>query len=263
MNKDTRTILVPKGVKEFEIIALPDYADINTTRKYGKSGTKIYELKSVKESPKSMILEPGYVLENSEVIMTSEFNPIYLMILTLLGTDKFAERFVSIEDITDNFSWSENLSIDLGLICETIEENGEKYYKVSKDKITHYLEKKIEKTQKYLESSRLYTFLKMELYVTSEQEITDELLALQLQHTAIDLVWAYLCIPKYGPFVDLQILIDHKRRVQSELNSKMLMNAKLNNKKTWKPKPKPNTTKTTVKVQKGKGALDSFFAKKK
>ncbi|CAH6718883.1 hypothetical protein CLIB1444_01S16622 [[Candida] jaroonii] len=256
MDKDTRTILLPKGTTEYDLVELPDYQDITKTRKYGKVGDSIYELKSIKESPKSIIFESGYVMENSEIILSSKINPTYLLISCLFDFQKY----ISLDDITDKFPWIEHIDEKYLLeITDKIDENGDSFYKISKPKVTDYLKKRIEAVQKTLDQTKLVNFMKMELYVNSESEVTDEIWALQLWSTSVNFVWDYLTISKYGDFVDSEKLNSHKAEVRNKLNINTMMTQQTTTKKEEKKKP---VKKPVKKVAAGRGALDAFFKPK-
>lgn len=255
MDKDTRTILLPEGTKEFDLIELPDYQDISKTRKYGKVGDNIYELKSIKESPRSIIFESGYVMENSEIILSSKINPTYLLISALFDFQKY----ITLYDIADKFPWIEHINEKyLHEITESIEENGETFYKISKPKVTSYLKQRIEGIQRTLDQTKLVNFMKMELYVNSESEVTDEIWALQLWNTSVNFVWDYLSIPKYGEFIDLEKLSAHKAEIRNKLN----VNTMMTQQSTKKEEKKKPVKKPVKKVAVGRGALDAFFKPK-
>lgn len=281
--EDNKVILLPKKVSgEVEIVELPDFQDFQRTKQYLATSEKLYELKAVdgKGLPKSIIFEnesEGRIQELEQVIITTEFNVTYLLISLLFAQPSTTtqKNFITIENIIDNHSWLNKLSyplIQTGLnnICDVIEEGDDFFYKINPEKINQYISTKVDKIAQHLsqEHNSLFLKLKLNLYVDSETEIPENYLPLEIRYQSIQVVKQNLVnnvdIPALNE--DFDDLLKYKKDVVKKLTSKQLMNTQPASE--HKPKPSNNTNKAKAKkpvkkVAVGKGALDSFFTKKK
>lgn len=264
IDSKTRTILLPKGITSYDIVQLPDYRDITSTLKYLLTGKDVYEMKLIEQDPKSIILEssttdPGYVVESGELIVSSKFDIVYLLI-SCLNTQK---SFISIENIIDNFEWlgllPESLvSRKLELICETVTEGQEKFYKINSDKVNSLIQQRVDKLAKVLADSKLVTQVKLSLYVDTEGEIPTGMLEEEIKYIAYEMVLGYMSITL--DLYDFTELFSYKKDISSKLILREMQNQP-QEKKPTKP-VKATKKKATKVVAKGKGALDMFFTKK-
>lgn len=264
IDSSTRTILLPKDITNYEIILLPDYKDPKSFQKYLLAGEEVFEMRLVQQDPKSIILEscdetPGQVMESGELIVTSKFDIVYLLI-TALKTQK---SFISIENIVDSFEWLGLLPQDLVskkllLICDTITEMNEQYFKISAEKVDTLIKQRVDKLAEVLGASKLVTQIKLSLYVDNEGEIPNGMLEQEIKYIAYDMVTAYASA--YSEIYDFTELLAHKKSIRSKLTLREMQN-KPQEKATVKA-VKTTKKKATKVVAKGKGALDMFFTKK-
>lgn len=260
----SRTILLPKDCSQnYDIVDLPDYQDIKSSRKYLKTGDQLFELKSFQQDPRSIIFEnsdQGRISESSEVIMATKFNVIFLLISALYNNKG---PYITLENIIDNHEWVNSIpetlvTNALNCICDVLNENGESFYKINQEKAQEWLKHKIQMTKEHLMDSKLMTQIKLNLYVDSESEIPPGFLESEVLSVSNDMILSYLCIDI--KLYDFEELSQYKKNIQSRLVAKT-MAVEANKPKTEKPSKVTKTIKkrTTVKVAKGKGALDMFF----
>ena len=237
---------------EFKIINLPNPTNLTTTKSYllhhnKDSNNQLYELNIIggeddndgnddektdndnagtknkgkkpksklksENSIKSLIFEPGYVLQSSKIIISNKFNLSYLLISLFLNINQqksqqqsqqsslssenlFNDNFKSLEDLkdqllneyredTNNNDWVLEIPDQLyhqSLInlCDVITENiDESFYRFDLSKILHWLNGKVLALQKYILTSdnSILTKLKLELNSSmSNNNIEDQLL---------------------------------------------------------------------------------------
>lgn len=283
---DSKVILLPKDAgNEPELVELPSYQDFSRKKKYLiTNNAKLYELKAVdgKGMPKSIIFENdtgGKIHRLDQIIMTSEFNVTYMLVSMLLDTSKANngghKNFITLENFVDDHSWLSKLPgslVQRGLerICDVLEELDEFFYKVNHDKINQFVSTKVDSVLAFLNKdvdNHLLPKLKMNLYVDSEVEIPSDYLPLELRYQAIQIIKQNMI-----PSVDIPVLNQdfaelnkYKQEVVQKLTNKQLMSSQA----ISETKPKPIVAKSKTKKQPpkkvavGKGALDSFFSKKK
>lgn len=279
---DSRVILLPKDAEcEIQLVELPDYQDFSKQKKYVITNSKLYELKAVegKTLPKSIIFEnetKGRIHELEQIIMTSEFNITFMLISLLLDKSLSSKNFITLENFVDDYSWLSKVPASLtqaGLenICDVLEELDEFFYKINHDKINQFISTRIDRVLEYLnqESNALLPKFKMNLYVDSEVEIPTDYFPLELRFQAIQIIKQNLIPTVDIPVLnqDFDLLTKYKQEVVNKLTAKQLMNSQPASDN--KPKGSAAKSKTTAKkppakkVAVGKGALDSFFSKKK
>lgn len=271
-----KTILLPKDVKkEILIIDLPNYSDSKKLSQYLLSGETIYELKNISsDKPKSLIFEnenEGIINESADVLICTKFDLIYLLIPALYNST----NFITMENIIDNNDWLSKVPeqvIDKALnpIVETIDENNETFYKVSQEKVFQYLTNRINNVQKCVKNSSFLNQLKMDLFVSLEEEIPSEILDMEILRTSVNIVTSYVSIPLESDILkhngyDFTGLNEHKSKVEKLIRTQeAIQEASLPKKNGQRAKPKQSTNSNSKpkKVAVGKGALDSFFKKK-
>lgn len=309
VDKNTKVILLPSDKHEFTIIRLLKPGS-ESKRPVLWAGTEFFELKDVTgynpflttenrrpilnngTAVKSLILESddnGSVIQSPNLLVSTPFNIIYYFIDVMFAyEDKFNARFSTYDDFTDAFieliddpsntQWvnKTDLSSALKSICETLNENGQKFYKFSVDKVLKHLNDKINKVYAFLmnegSTNSIRNKIKQDLYDESDKIPTD-ILQLNTLKYAIDMVFeSYFSSDKlkqkFIAFnqIDFAKLEDYTKDLAKrkkdisivELNMTMVAKSSVAAKKTTK---KVSVKKKVTKVAIGKGALDGFFKK--
>lgn len=301
LDESTKLILLPEGCFSFECISL----SLNDSSKsILVANDHLFELREVHGSSqydvrpeptlpsggavKSIIVEgkelsPGAVLKSPSIINCTPFNIVFYILGAMhQRKDIYTSRYQTLDDILDNLDLSSSHSTlrrktsdALALICDSIQENGEEFYKYSTDKSFEFLESKTRKLQRHLLDSPDYAItglIKASLSILGEEPAA-EILDLQTTKYCVDMIFgSYLSEKLKEEFlkhrnIDFSLLDasikeqESKRRalaaVQDNMEAVVLSTkqAKNNTKNT-----KTKTTKKPVKkVAVGKGALDSFF----
>lgn len=309
VDKDSKVILLPSDKQEFTIIRL---LKLGAKSKHPVlwTGSEFYELKEVTgynpflatenrrpilkngTAVKSLILESddiGSVIQSPNLLVSTPFNIIYYLIDVIFAyEDKFNTRFSTYDDFTDalveliddpsNTQWvnKTDLSGTLKSICETLNENGQTFYKFSVDKVLKHLNDKINKVFAFLTregtTNSITSKVKQDLYDEKDQIPTD-ILQLNTLRYAIDMVFeSYFSSGKLKEkfiafnnieFAKLDNYIQDLARKKKdisvvELNMNMVVKSSSAAKKTTK---KVIVKKKVTKVAVGRGALDGFFKK--
>lgn len=302
VDERTKLILLPKGYSSFDILTLP-FGDLK--KNVLATDDQLYEIREIHGSSehdvrpepelplggavKSIIIErrdslQGAVVKSPNLLTTNPFNIAYYA-LNLMYKQKevFTSRFHTLEDILDNLTIlsSHNTLISkieqsMDILCTSIEENKDHFYKLSLDKSFDYLSTKITSLKNFLIDTPdliLTGHIKSSLYLAGV-EPTTEIVNLQILKYSMDMIFGsylseqmkedYLKHAKY----DFSLLDEFVKRQESKnralaaieenMGSVVLSTkqAKNNSKisKTVKSSKKP-----AKKVAIGKGALDSFF----
>lgn len=303
---ESKIFVLPAGKTEYEFFNLNfrgarktivvSGADLFEIREVGPSSSfdARPEVKFPSGEPvKSFIFEssdgsPGFVKQSANVLTLSKFDIIFPTILSLEAhlTNK-SERFKTEEDLLDDISASlggESLHIAiqtsivqaLAKICETLDENGEKYYRVSQAKIMAVLDQKVKALLTLLLTGKapaLGAFIEESLGGV-EAIAPRDIVELQTLRFSIDYVFdSYLsqdlknmyyetCTVNFDQldkFISERNLREKARVAVEENRAAITGNKRTANKASDKSKP---SKKKAVKVAVGKGALDSFFGKK-
>lgn len=318
VDSNTKTILLPKNCGPYKIIKLPDLLNESVLKPYLLNETQLYELREINgcnpylpndnkrpvipktgESVKSIIFESsdqGYVVQSAKLIVSSKFNLVYYLISIMYNNESFSKRFITFEDFSDTISsiykdneWVSTIptdlfTISLSEICETIEENGETFYKYSNDKVIEYMDSKVNELICFLSSRSdlsIMSKIKQELYRPIEEgnnEIPSDILHLSILKHSIDLICGSytpneikinLMKSKNYNFDKLETYFKELRSkrkeielVESNMNSIVESSSKAATTKKAEAKNKPKK-KEAKKVAVGKGALDGFFKKAK
>lgn len=335
VDSQTKIIVLPDQYSTFKIINLPNPAELVTKKSYllaeDDSAYKIFELREVNgnnpyssnnillpkssDSVKSWIIETsvqngpklsstvvsgGYILQSPNLIVSSIFNPAYLLAsIFCTHAATFSKRFITIEDFIDTLSglyedlWVQELpqslySDCLPLVCDTIVENGETFYKFSMPVTLTFLKSKVAKLVEHFLSSDLklapggqpqfLQHIKSKLYERNQDQtsIPEDILRLAVEKHVVDLILGSYCLPSvldeylktqasdFSKY-DLHLKeLEQKKKdlamVEQNMNDIAESSAKAsaNSKSKKKPDPKKKPVK---KVAVGKGALDGFFKK--
>lgn len=239
---------------------------------------------------KSILIEPsetseadniGMILSDPSVYTFTPFNIIYTLILFFSANPKkYSERYVSFEDLEDSFSESSFRDLPstliapkLELVCETIEEGGEKYFKFSSEKMLSFLR---EKTEKLSQSFPISLFNKVVLPKIAPAEIDDKIDSQIIESAkksySIDLMGSYLSQTNLGKLrqsyeeelAPLTVYLKKQKEIQKKKAAAQAHMDELTQGLTKEKGKKPQAKKTVKKPVKKvtRGAIDSFFKKK-
>lgn len=321
MNIDSNTkIIVVNDEYEYSTITLPDPSNLDQKHSYLITDeAKLFQLKEVNgnnpyqknnitlpkstESVKSWIFEPesgspikpvnGSILQSSNLIVSSAFNPVYLLISILYKNPLLTKRFITVEDFIDSLTglfsddWVQKLSPRfpscLELISETIIENDEKFYKFSLPVTFDFLGTKVENLVAHFDANpdlQIMKHIKSKLYQSNETEasIPAYVLKQAIQLNCINLILGTYCLPEltsqfitskaynFMEYEQYLKLLDQKLKdlqaVEQNMNSVVESSSKASKKKVDTKKKTDLKKKAPVKkVAIGKGALDGFFKK--
>ncbi|RCK66979.1 hypothetical protein Cantr_02594 [Candida viswanathii] len=288
MDKDSKVILLPESQIPFKILKLPTPTDLNTTKSYLLQETTLYELNIIDGSTdenipklksgaavKSFIFEPGYVLQSPNVIISNKFNFTYLLIaLVKSQRKKFDDKFISLDDFKDilNIDWiyeipEQMITAALEIICETVNQNGEEFYKFSIDKCLEWVHGKILRLKEFIieNNTSILQRIKTELSPNMEEIPSDKLHELTLVY-ALDYITSSYCSVRPELVAKFDYKLDEvssylKKLKEMETNIDVmeanLVSLKTSNKAQ---KDKKKVTVAAKKVVK-RGAIDSFFKK--
>ncbi|KAG7695254.1 hypothetical protein KL951_003696 [Ogataea haglerorum] len=219
--------------------------------------------------------------KNCELWIATKYNPVYLLLDFFTNAlSRENVRMVSFQDLLEQFERSETLQdlVDNGIdlqqpllqICESVDENGETFYKPSMHKIVGYLSSKVDRLAQNLPSA-LVAATKKKL-VLPGFEPTDEVLQVRRKLLAIELIGSYVDakyleeLKKLYPTEVLDsYMVEYKKKEQMTALAEENINT-LNGMNAANPKKrkveKKVARKEVKKVAVGKGALDGFFKRK-
>ncbi|GEQ69784.1 hypothetical protein JCM33374_g3458 [Metschnikowia sp. JCM 33374] len=311
VNETTKVILVPKGIENLEIfrIKLGD-----SQKSLAVSEGHVYELREIGPSSdydsrgeprlpsgepvRSLILESteetqnGAVVSNPNLVSLSGFDMVYPFLNWVSSRlDTYMTRFHTSEDLMDAFcdgiecpqlnqKLEANLQSCIDRTCESVEENDERFFKVSVSKVNSLLAEKINRLKNLLLVNPDYVLSKKikETLGDLSDEIPHAVLEQQLSMYCIDFVFgSFLCenlkrgyLETYGgQNKELKDFLEIQRSKQESLSIAEQNLASIagktrneaDNNKVKSGKPTKPARKQSVKVAKGKGALDHFFKK--
>lgn len=307
ISDNSKVLLLPKGFDLFKVVKLPIPRNTSTSKSFliNKDGTAIFEMNEIKgfeteenrpklkggDFVKSVIVEQGEidggVLQSSRMIVSNRFNPVFLFIAIMFKEELFTRRFITLEDIMDQFTsfsgdWITHLSNELVTdnliqICETLDTNGEVFYKFSLDKSLNLINGRSRKLEEYLNNKgdelSIYQTLKHKLLNSArqlEQTVPPSILSLLIQQHSVDFICDTYLPEDFKPklisfanynFSDLATYLEMLK--QDEKNLKTVENNMnsivTSEKKKITKKVVPKSVKKKVAI--GKGALDGFFKK--
>lgn len=296
-----KLILLPKEHSSFDIISLP-LGD--TQKKLLATSEQLYELREVHGSSeydahpeprlpsggpvKSIILESkdsnqGAILKDPTLTTCTPFNIVYYVLNAMyIQKDNYTTRYQTLDDILDDLRLSPchdtlfmKIKQCLTLICTSIQENGDEFFKLSIEKAFRYISTKVEVLKNLLTNSPNFVLtgnIRATLCVSGETP-APEIVDLQTTRYCIDMIFgSYLsesvkCDYLEHMLVDYSSLnsyfkeIESKKRVLAAIEDNMESVVLITKKAKTKSTKGKNTRKPVKKVPIGKGALDSFFGK--
>ena len=286
MDKDSKVIILPESNIPFKIIKLPTSTKLDTFKSYLLQESTLYELNIIDGSTdeniaklksgaavKSFIFEPGYVLQSPNVVISNKFNFTYLLIsLIKQQQKKFDDRFIALEDFKDilNVDWiyhlpNEIITNSLNIICETVCQNSEEFYKYNNDKCLNWIHDKILKLKSFIieNNTSILQKIKIELSPNMQEIPNDKLHELSLVY-ALDYITSSYCnvkselIEKFDyKLDDLNNYLQKLKELEKNIE---VMEANIDSLKTSNKTQQAKKKSTTKKVVK-RGAIDSFFKK--
>lgn len=253
--------------------------------------------KSDNKPVRSLILEAsdgvssGLVLEQSNLIISTKFNLVYVLIsyfANQIEQGREFRRYQSLQDLIDILEESIPVIIQfpelllskaLETICDAIDENDEKFYKYSEEKTYNFLKSKVELISNSFPKSIQSQLVSPILYpVNIDETIPDDINKLALERYSIHLLSSYLhqsVEKKLQSFFDFKSLDTYIEKVQMDktkkkaaedqiqnLNSINAQNKRAFGKQDNASRKKPTIAKK-VAPKITKGPLDGFFGKKK
>ncbi|CCH44057.1 Ribonuclease H2 subunit B [Wickerhamomyces ciferrii] len=312
-----RIILFPESTQDsLKIVNLPHprtnqeyhYALVNNEELYeltefdnDNPHSKTNHLRSLTKTDgkpvRSLLLEnvndesDGLVLEESNIIISTKFNFTYILItyfILQLEQGKEFRRYQSLEDITDVLEESipiilqlpgSLLNTSLENICDSINENDEKFYKFSEEKTINYLKTKSELISQNFPKSIESTIVSPLLYPANiDEKIPEDIKKLALIKYSIHLISSYLhpktesrlnssynfeSVNEYITKIQKEKL--QKKAAEDQIQNLNQINAQnkrsigvQDNKNRKKPTPAKKIPSKVIK-----GPLDGFFGKKK
>ncbi|CAM9018109.1 unnamed protein product [Wickerhamomyces anomalus] len=276
---------------------LYEFNEIDNDNPHSKTNHLRSVTKNDNKPVRSLILEnsdsslPGLVLEESNIIISTKFNFVYVLISyfnSQLEQGKEFRRYQSLQDLTDVLEEElpviskipESLLTDaLEKISDSIDENGDKFYRYSEEKVYEFLKNKVEIISKSFPKSIQSQLVNPILYpVNIEDPIPENIINLALNKYSIHLISSYLHPKVESKLLDLykfQELEAYITKVSEEKSKKKAAEDQIQNlnqinaqnkrtlgKQETGSRKKPTVTKKiTPKVS--KGPLDGFFGKKK
>lgn len=234
--------------------------------------------------------EPCLIVgQQPEMYVVTQFNPIYFLLsffIPYLQRDSI--RMLTMEDLGEKFEESDSLGelirnkvplqSQLTKICDTVDENGDTFYRISKNKVVEYLKSKIENIVKDFPSSIASKLINMLTSGIQEDQLkpTDEILRENQIKTSIQLLSSYVddyyldlvrkaysfdelndYTKKLAKFREMNMIAEENLRSLNENQSK-----ERGRKRSKKEPARKSKKKAVKKVAIGKGALDMFFRHK-
>lgn len=244
------------------------------------------------EPCKSIIFEaqdsnPGSVRQNANLTCLTKYDILFLVLCSLKGYVLApSERYKTQEDLLDEVTDSINARVNNVIqkhivdsfekICEGMEENGDTYYKLQTTKVLQVLELKVSALTDLLLTSKSFALLALIEETLGGVELLPSLDILRLQTLkfSVDYIFdSYLTEDLkelYYSKMDFDFSILEtflaERQKQQRARAVVEENSAAVSKSKTTPKSDKNvktTKKKAVKVAVGKGALDSFFGRKK
>ncbi|VEU21848.1 DEKNAAC102875 [Brettanomyces naardenensis] len=227
---------------------------------------------------------PGCLLigKAPEIYIATAFNQIYFLLsffvaflkqdhLRLLSYDDLMEKFEESETLESLISQGISFKGSLERICDTVEEGGETFHKVSKSKVIEYLKQRVTKiVGNFPASVGSQVTRKLTGNVSSGSlDLTDDIIRLSRTRSAINLLSSYvddyylrLLLKEYD-FRTLDSYMEQLARIE-EMNkvaedNLQVLNERMNESGGKKRKPVGKKQKVVKRVAVGKGALDMFF----
>lgn len=303
LDDGVKLILLPKGYSSFDVISL-SLGD--SRKKLLATSDQLYELREVYGSSdfdvpaqpqlpsggavKSIILESkdsskGWVLKTPSITTCTPFNIAYYVLNAMYEQPGFyTSRFHTFDDIVDNLfltschpTLASKIRLCMDLLCSTIEENGDEYFKLLLLKSFDFISEKVGRLKSLIKISPNFILagnIAASLCSPSDTP-APELVDLQTTKYCIDMIFGSYLSEKLKMkylehfHIDLSPLDTYLKEIESRnramaaieenMESVVLVTKKANTKKSTKVGLA--TKKPVKKVAVGKGALDGFFRK--
>lgn len=246
------------------------------------------------EPVKSFIFEDvngkhGYIKQNASILSLTKYDLLFPVLCSLSMDTEELGRYKSKEDLLDEVisdlgsqsshnTMQKHIFSSFEKICEIISENGEEFYRVNISKVVTLLDVKIQNLKNLLLKNKTFALSANieESLGGVETEPSVEVLELQTLRYSIDYIFDSYLTPKHKLIYCEHIMVDftsldkfildrerqQKARAVVEQNSLAAAGSKNNTGKQTKQTKQMMKKKAPVKVAVGKGALDSFFARK-
>lgn len=300
--EESRVFVVPRGLQELEFINLKIKGSPKTlvvsknevfeVREVGPPSA--YDPRPEPKFPsgepvKSFIFEAengGFVKENANIVTLTKYDMLFPVLCSLQAqliepSDRFKTEEDLLDDVVSSFGVPSVHSVIKYLItstfadiCERLEENGETFYKIGPKKVMGVLDRKVTALKTLLLSKKSLAFAsRVEDSLGGELLPSQDILEPQTLKFSVDYIFntyltdaiKQLYFESIG--VDFSALdtyiADRERRQKAkaavEENRAVITQPKPSKAKTVSTK---TTKKKPAKVAVGKGALDSFFARK-
>lgn len=289
VDANTKVILLPEG--QFEIIQLPHGKE---SKQFLISNGSLYELKQIDGdndyvppiarlkngvATKSLIFEPGFVMQSPNIIMATKFNFFYYLVNILFEHQNKFNKFCTYDDLIDELlsilgedfrdnmnKCDEAMRSNLKVCFEVLNENDQVFYKLSMRKILQNLNNKINKVYKFINDnlqSQIFKFIHSSLR-DDQLPVPKNILNLSVLNHCIDLVFtSYInegIKQEFLKFNNIDFSELHKYLQDLTKKKQTLSVIETNTKELVTPKTKTKVVKNVKKVVK-KGPLDGFFRK--
>lgn len=291
-NKDNKILIVPQDISVADIFAITSG---DKTRSILAADEGVFEVVNIVGSspydsmtaPQTLFSEPvksvllrsdnhqGAVLQDPRFAVVTKFNMTYFFAGIFNSQNTFSSRFQDASDLKDQVldldvisGWNEKIDCEfnrsLDILCETIEEGGQIFYKYSKDQLRLFLKDKIDKLTAYIIAKKNLSLYKViRLSLLSQEEPPQSILEAQTLRFATDIIMVSYFSPSDRAEMlnalgyESEELAIYLRKVKSQNESDNLHDTTVS---TPRIKAKTKATrKKEPKVAVGKGALDSFF----
>lgn len=279
--------LISKPEQTLLALNKTDFKDSYDTKQ--KLTKALEPLKSVLISsmPNKTKDEPCLIVgQKPEIYVATPFNVIYFVLSycvnilkreqqRMLPYDDLLERLEDSNSIKELIRLKIPFENSLKLICDTVQENDETFYKVSIKKITAFLKGRVDRIVNNFPDT-LNSRIQRNIGGNIQQDqlhFTDEIMELSRVKCAISLLSSYVDkfylddLVKSYDFTALDKYLEEYQKVEEEnriaeenlraLNQKVAHGAKSRKRKHSAKKVKP-----VKKVEIGRGALDMFFKRK-
>ncbi|KAH3669428.1 hypothetical protein OGAPHI_001549 [Ogataea philodendri] len=299
MTSTIRVVLVPSGAGP-EFVSLPPYKStqllVNSGAVYELNRTNFKDphnqaqkLTKTQQPLKTVYLaatdarKASILIGNScDIWVATKFNPVYLLLDFFTDALKHDRvRMVSYQDLLEQFETTpvlaqlleHNVSLESALlkICESVDENDERFYRPSIDRILEFLRQRTTKLASNLPAS-IINSTKKKLSLPGFEPPVEVLavkytqLAIGLLESAVEPVYLEKLRNSYSskPLDDYMVQYAQKEKMNAvaQENISLLHGMSSSSSSKKRKVEKKEVRKEVKRVAVGKGALDSFFKKK-
>lgn len=291
-NEENKILIVPQDISVADIFAIKSggrtrsilAADEGVFEVVNIVGSSPYDSVPAPQTPfsepvKSILLRidnhQGAVSQDPRVLVATRFNMTYFFAGIFNSQNTFSSRFQDASDLKDQLldldvisGWNDKIESEynrsLNILCETIVEGDQTFYKYSKDQLRLFLKEKIEKLAAYIiakKSLSLYKAIRSSLI--SQEEPPQNILEAQTLRFATDMVMvSYFDISDRTEMLgalgyESEELASYLKKVKSQNESENLQDTTVTTPRIKAKTKAPRKKESKVAV--GKGALDSFF----